>query len=483
MTVPLLLGPAIGGVASDRARLWLRASRPSTWKARVSEVAGRVVWESEPVRTQEEAGHLVLFSVLGLRPERAYRYSVVFVDATGQEVEVARGGFRTAPRLTERRDFTFCMLGTLLPQAHHAADMLHRVREQARKEDAAFFLTPGPLLAADAVPDNGLERPPVTLEEYHRLYQAAWSQPSWGLALQEHPIFAMWSHREVDWGWAWADVDRTQARLPFWLRWWRRWQGFPPASREVSRQRVVAALQAYWQHLGVLTVDPPAPPEGADVHRPLILPADRGHLGYAFAYGAAAFLVLDLHTHRIRSGLVRRLLHPEQWRVLEGWLATARDAYPLTFVVTSAAVFSRGPGDYWGRFPDALRRLLHMVAARGLRNLIFLSHGLEWGRVVEAQVQVDGHTARLWEIGVGGVCPGRWPRVAWRPVGRAVSPLLQGHRVLASVSGPQFACLRVSWQPAPRVSWTFFGLQGQPLAEGSLNLENVYDRIALVGTG
>ena len=465
----LLAGPVVGSVASDRARIWLRAQGPSTWQAVVYRAGTDIpVWVSREKQVRAEAGCTLTFQVLGLRPATLYRY---VVEPLSRDLPPVSGFFRTAPALTVPEDFAFALVGTVLPRAKKASGMARTLLQVLRDETAAFLMTPGPLVAADAVPENGLERLPVTDEDYRRLYERLWADPAWAQVLRERPLFPLWGHREVDWGWYWADMDRTRARVPLWLALARRVQRLSPETYRVPRRRVVAAMQAYWQHLGTLAVDPPLPPEGADLDRPVVLPADRGHFGYAFAYGAAAFLMLDVHTHRVRTGLVKRLFHPEQWRLLEGWLASAREAYPLTFVVSSASVLATGTGDFWGKFPDALRRMLHLIVARGFRHLVFLTHGLDVGRVVEARVEVNGAQARVWEIGVGNLTGAFFPRSAWRPFRLVDSPLIREIQVHARVEGPQFVLVRVQWQPGPRVVWTFYGPEGRAQVRGTLTLE------------
>ncbi len=312
-------------------------------------------------------------------------------------------------------------------------------------------------MCADAWRANGLGRIPETLEDYRTLYRQAWASQAWRRVFARMPVFAIWGHRVVDWGWSWADVDRTEARLPWGLRLLRRLRRMPGEVQSLSRRRVVAAMQAYWEHLGQISPPLLMPPEGVeDLGRPLVLPADRGHFGYAFTYGAAAFLVLDVHTHRVVGRLGRRWLHPEQWQALEGWLASVQTAYPLKFVVTPAAVFARGAGDFWMQDVNALRRLLHVVAARQVEGVVFLSHGLEAGWVVEAELNADGVPVTVWEIGVGAMSPGHRPWGTWRPFRWVSLPQIQALRVrVPPLWEPQVVHIGIEWPDGPRLQVRF----------------------------
>lgn len=466
MASPLVLGPITGAIGTDRARIGFRARSDAPFSLRVLH-QGR---EEPFLRTQvNHYGAVVVIDVLGLRPGTTYTYAL-YPDPQMQGPALAQGTFRTAPPALARVPFTFGLAGTFLPRHPASEGIVRRMAEVLGREDAAFLLLMGNQICADAPPWNGLDRPPRTLEEYRRLYEMAWGQPAWQAVFRQHAVFPVLGHREVDWGWFWDDGERTTARLPWGVRWWRRLRGWPTFAWDIDRHRVVVALQAFWEHQGFLAPSLPTPPEGiSDLGRPLLLPTDPGHFGYAFVYAAAAFYVLDLYTHRVKGSLGRYILHPRQWKALEAWLASVSQGYPVVFLVSPASLFFQGPGDSWAFDPDGLRRLLHMVVARGLRSLVVLSHGLEIGRVVEADVENRGRRARIWEIGVGAMTPGVRP--FWtRRVMRVPSPLIRHLRVHAWLPEPQFGWVRVEWEPNVRVHWGFAGqattLQGEigPLA-------------------
>ncbi len=451
----VFLGPWVGGLEADRARIGVRVQEDSAWQVRVyPEGSSQMGWLSEPQKPRIDRGSVLVFPLLGLRPDTAYRYEIR-TASTGQVV--AQGTFRTAPPLGAPRPFAFAMAGTYLPQiaSKNAVPPEALVPSSG---DQAFLLLLGNPVVADAFQANGLGKIPLTLEDYRGLYQQAWSQPGWREVFRSTPVFAVWGHRAVDWGWVWANVDRTEARLPRGVSWYRRLRRWPEETWNLSRRRVVAAMQAYWEHLGQFSPPLLMPPEGVeDLGRPLVLPADRGHFGYTFTFGAAAFFVLDVHTHRVRGPLGRRWLHPEQWRALEGWLASVKEAYPLKFLVTPASVFARGPGDCWAQDKNALRRLLHVIAARQVQGVVFLSQGLEQGWVVEAVLTGDGgRSVVVWEIGLGAMTPGHRPPGTWLPTRWVRVPLVRQMRVrIPPLKGPQVAHVQVTWEPRPEIHLRF----------------------------
>ena len=449
-TGTLWMSPVVGGVEADRVRIGLRARGPSHWRVRVYEEGSQEpFWVSEAQSARMERGFTVVFQVLGLKPDTVYRYEVENAE-TGQRV--AQGRFASAPPLGQPQPFVFSVGATFLPGAPGVSP---KALEVAEPRGFVFLL--GNPVCADAWRANGLGRIPETLEDYRTLYRQAWASEAWRRVFARMPVFAIWGHRVVDWGWSWADVDRTEARLPWGLRLLRRLRRMPGEVQSLSRRRVVAAMQAYWEHLGQISPPLLMPPEGVeDLGRPLVLPADRGHFGYAFSYGAAAFLVLDIHTHRVVGRLGCRWLHPEQWQALEGWLASVQAAYPLKFVVTPAAVFARGAGDFWMQNVNALRRLLHVVAARQVEGVVFLSHGLEAGWVVEAELNADGVPVTVWEIGVGAMSPGHRPWGTWRPFRWVSLPQIQALRVrVPPLWEPQVVHIGIEWPDGPRLQVRF----------------------------
>ncbi len=452
MTNPLLLGPVLGAVAADRVRIWLRARAPSPWYLEVEHQGEPMpVWVQ---RRETRMGHVAVFQVLGLRPRQAYTFTL---RPHPQGPVLAQGRFRTAPPLARRAAFAFGLVGTFMPQHPAGQAILPVLQRTLADQDVDFLLLLGNQICADAAAHNGLGRVPANLTDYRALYAQAWGHPLWKEVLGRWPVFPIWGHREVDWGWEWTDLERTTARLPLRVRLRRLLRRAPREVRRLSRSRVVAAMRAYWEHQGLLTPPLLTPPEGAtDLGHPLLLPTDRGHFGYLFHYGAAAFYVLDVHFHRIRSPYGRRLLPPQQWKTLENWLASAGQAYPLKFLVSPAAVFHKGPGDTWHPYHDELRRLLHLIVARGVQGLVILSHGLNLGRVVEARLVND---VTVWEIGIGGLTPEGQPGLAWR-VRPVFNPLIRALRVHARLPGPQFGWVRVTWEPTPTLTWHLQGLAG-----------------------
>ncbi len=463
----LVAGPVLGGLDVDRVRVWFRARGPSAWQLQVFplEDPENPVWTSPWQQVDDATGFTGMFRVMGLQADTAYGYHLL-EQSRGLQ---AQGCFRTAPRLGTRRSFTLALAGSFLPASPEPSVPPETLR--ARPGEPRLLVLPGHWVLADAVPHNGLKALPQDGRDYRLLYQRALEHPGWQQTLACTPVLSMWGHRSVDWGWAWADVDRTEGWLPPRVRWWRRLQGRPPQERRLPRYRIVTALQTYWEHLGQLNPPLLAPPVGAeDLGRPLVLTADRGHFGYTFAYGAVALLALDVHMHRVAGGW-SRWLHPEQWRTLEGWLASVQEAYPLKLVVSPAAVFARGAGDFWDGHRNALRRLLHILVARQVHGVVFLSHGLEWGWLVEACLEAEGRQVRVWEIGVGAMSLPAYPKALWRPRGWTRLPLVTALDLrVPYVPPPHVVEIHVQWEPEPRLAVRFHDGR-RTLAQHDLHLE------------
>jgi phosphodiesterase/alkaline phosphatase D-like protein len=204
---------------------------------------------------------------------------------------------------------------------------------------------------------------------------------------------------EVDDDWRWLDVNRRWATIPWWdmlVRWIR---GRPPQERYLPRQRVIDALQAYWEYQAMhapAMINPPILQRGQyDLDT-------SGALAYSFVYGAVAFFVLDTRTQRVRGRQVKSMLGPEQWHALEHWLLSVKDACPIKFLVSSSSLlyslWTDIPRDRWSGFPLERDRLLRFLAANGIEGVYVLAGDMHAAHAVRTELYGPQGSLTVWEF-------------------------------------------------------------------------------------
>ena len=153
-------------------------------------------------------------------------------------------------------------------------------------------------------------------EEYTRLYQEAWQEPTVRWLLSNIATTMLWDDHDVHDDWnisqAWLEHARAQP-------WWR--------------QRITGAIMSYWlyQHIGNLS---PAELEADELLTAVKAAADGGVVLRAFAsraaetgtgvrwsirrdFGRTRLLGLDCRAGRILTPGARSMLGPEDWRWIE----------------------------------------------------------------------------------------------------------------------------------------------------------------------
>lgn len=322
------LGPIIGMVDHTKAKIWFYGSfddggqtKPYCHvkdKEKISPIPGSP-FEFKEVSSfpyQEQDGTL----------QKAYVAEIVF-PGHGEEfcfdIHYARDTEPEDFKYQVKRfpkegdvDFSFGLISCHKPREgklKRIDDMWGFMYEKMAEKDSSFLIQAGDQVYCDsdsysinawqkslALLGDGLDiraqQHRDMVDFYRQVYFSGWEfSPVQGL-MSTFPQFMIWDDHEIEDGW-----------------------GSKPEHFDDMRQRIFAAAkEAYieFQHS----------------HNPDPLKA--GTLYYAFHYGSAAFLVLDLRGER--NIVNKQLLSQEQWIEIENWLRA--DNSKILFVVTSVPV-------------------------------------------------------------------------------------------------------------------------------------------------
>jgi phosphodiesterase/alkaline phosphatase D-like protein len=197
--------------------------------------------------------------------------------------------------------------------------------------------------------------------------------------------------------------------------------------------------------------------------------ADPGSLAYSYTCGAAAFFVLDTRTMRIKSRTERTILGEGQWRILENWLLSVKDAFPVKFLVTSCSLlfdmWIDVARDRWSGFPAERDRLLHFLAAHAIKGVYLLTGDLHSAHAVRAGLDSPQGPLPLWEF-----CATPFEQATnwlssrtYRPPRSAV---LKSQKLYFSLREPNFGLVRVDFSipDNPHVTFEVYGKTGELLA-------------------
>jgi phosphodiesterase/alkaline phosphatase D-like protein len=200
---------------------------------------------------------------------------------------------------------------------------------------------------------------------------------------------------------------------------------------------------------------------------------DPGSLAYTFAFGAAAFFVLDTRTRRVKSRTETSMLGEGQWKVLEKWLLAVKDAYPVKFLVTSGTLlFSMWldiTRDRWQGFPGERDRLLHFLAAHSIEGVYLLAGDLHSAHAVRADLYApQDRILPLWEF-----CASPFEQDPNRVASRTYWPLRRGpvkrQQLFFCLRQHNFGIVRVDFSApdTPQVRFEVYGDTGELLGEVS----------------
>ncbi len=472
----LILGPIVGGVHAHGAKIWGRADGQTMIYA----------WIGHEPNLQDaryvgaalltpDTGYAGVVAVNDLQPNTRYTYALTLEESPPDPTQGPYPSFYTAPEDGAPESLAFAFGSCFLPRESADEAIFTALEQRRQEEDLRFWLLLGDQIYADAWDVHPLGRVALTADDYRAVYHHTWSRPPLRHLLAHLPSYMIWDDHEVDDDWHWTSLDRLTADIPWWDKLIRWLHGRPPEERHLTRKRVRAAIQAYWEHQVLHAPPLLTPPEGADINRPQILMGDEGHFGYSFTYGSAAFFVLDTRFHRVRAPEQKRLLNAAQWRALEAWLLQVRDRFPFKFIVSSITVLSDFwldiARDRWNGFPDERRRLLHLIAAYRVPGLFLLTGDLHSGHAIRADLRTeDGDSLTLWEFGASPFAQktNGLARYLWRP--RAPWPVRRLHRAFV-VNQPHFGVVRLRLSPQPEVTFAAYDAHNHLLHQVQVPLD------------
>jgi phosphodiesterase/alkaline phosphatase D-like protein len=372
-TVHMMLGPIIGGLSHDRVRLWARADGPSTlcaWiAARRDQQDARRLGR---VKLTAATGFAGVLTVDGLKPATRYFYALTLASKPKPPKKDFLP-FTTFPAPGKATSFRFSFGSCFRPEGEHAGRAFeHLLKRQA---GLSFLMMLGDQVYSDEWRENGLGHAAMTLDDYRAAYCNIWHNQYHRALLARTPVFMILDDHEVDNDWHWTDFEHRQAGIPFYSRLLRWLAGRPAEERGLTRGRVLAALQANWEHQAM--------------YAPASLTPE-GPLFYDFEYGAAAFFVLDSRTQRVYGRQGHSMLGEAQWNALTDWFRRVKETHPVKFVITSTSILSQIYGDFtnerWSAFKDERERLLFFLADEGIEGVHFLAGDLHSGHCISAKL-------------------------------------------------------------------------------------------------
>jgi len=397
----VLLGPIVGGLSHNSANIWARADAPSTlyvWLAKREDLKdAKLVGEAELPASDGFAGIVPLAK---LQAETEYYYAVNLRKARPARANFHK--FKTFPKPTIRRSFSFLFGSCYLPNGETGSLTFDEIHKHVVSDDLRFGIFLGDQIYADDREHNGIDKIAVTLDEYRSVYAHAWSlQPIHDLH-PDLPLFMTLDDHEVDDDWRWDNVERTLSSIPPHNRFLRQLNGIPSLQRQLTEDRIRAALKAYQEHQAMHAPQMLQPLHVDSLGQFLFQGSEGGTFAYEFTYGGAAFFVLDTRTMRVKKGK-NRLLGEAQWSALEQWFLKVKDDYPVKFLVSSGTIFYPFVldivRDRWSGFPSDRERLLRFIAEHEIEGIHVLTGDLHSAHCVSAEIKCpSGRRIPIWEF-------------------------------------------------------------------------------------
>ena len=397
----ILLGPIVGGLSHNSANIWARATAPSTlhvWLAASADLKDAVHAGETDLSSSDGFAGIVPLSKL--KPETQYLYAVSL-----RKSKPARKDFHsfiTFPKPSTKRSFSFMFGSCYLPNGEEGSLTFDKIYEHITSDNLRFGLFTGDQIYADLADSNGIGKIAVTLDEYRSIYAHAWSRPSISRLLPDLPLFMTLDDHEVDDDWRWNDADRESSSIPPVNEFLRQIKGVALEQRLLPKERVRAALKAYYEHQAMHSPKMLTPLQTDTDGKFMFQRDDEGTFAYNFTVGGAAFFVLDTRTMRSRRGK-NVLLGDAQWAALEAWFLDVKDKYPVKFLVTSGTILypflldvSR---DRWSGFRSERERLFQFLAENEIEGVHVLTGDLHSAHTVSAELKCpSGRRIPLWEF-------------------------------------------------------------------------------------
>lgn len=469
----IILGPIVGGMTATSANLWARSDGEGVlhaWLGQRSDLSDSVL-ASKSLPLNPKNGYAGVAPLGNLSPLNHYHYTLTMDETPPDPRAGPYPEFTTFPEDGQKNAFTFAFGSCFLPPDKHSGEIFKRLEDKRHEDDLRFWLLIGDQIYADDYQHNGINKISVSVDDYREVYRYAWARPVLQQVLANLPVFMTLDDHEVEDDWRWTDLDRTQATIPWWNRLIRWLQKRPIEERQLPRQRVLNALQAYWEHQAMhgppLTSTPELNQAGQyDLDTP-----HRGALAYSFTYGAAAFFMLDTRSHRVKSRKDRCMLGEEQWQALESWLLEVKESYPVKFIVSSGTILYHFlldiPADRWSGFPKERERLLRFLAENGIEGVYILAGDLHVAHAIQAELIGPGRSPQLlWEF-----CSTPFSQSTSLLSGLLANPLrfdpLKNLKLKFRVEANNFGLVRVHFSPRgrPLVKFEVYGEDGRLLGK------------------
>ncbi len=374
----MILGPIVGGLSATHANLWARADRPGilyAWLATRKDLSDAKRKGFTPLG--QATGFAGIVSIDKLQANTKYYYTLT-LDPKVKPSKSSFHTFTTFPNPGSQRSFRFAFGSCFRPGKTNPGRIFQHIHQH--HPDISFLMMLGDQIYADEWNFNGLGRVASNLEDYRAVYLHTWSNIHHRTLLANTPVFMTLDDHEVDNDWCWKDFHYQRAGIPLYTRLDRLLRGRAFDERNLTLQRVRAALQANWEH--------------QMMHAPQLL-RPNGPLAYSFEFGSAAFFVLDTRTRRVWGSEGRAMLDMTQWRALTKWLQSVKKTHPVKFIITSIAFLSQIYGDAtndrWSGWKPERDRLLYLLAAENVEGVYFLSGDLHSAHAISADIQgADG---------------------------------------------------------------------------------------------
>ena len=402
MATPIMfLGPIVGGLSHNSVNIWARADAPSTlhvWLARHPNFNdAELIGETE---LSADDGFAGIVPITNLSPQTQYHYAVSLHKTKPPHTEFY--SFTTFPEPSTTRSFNFLFGSCYLPEGEQGSLTFNEIHNHIEPDNLRFGLFLGDQIYADDAEHNGLGKIAVTLDEYRSVYASAWTRPPIQKLLPDLPLFMILDDHEVEDDWHWDDTDRILSSIPLHNQILRQLKRTPSEQRELTKERVRAALKAYYEHQAMHAPKPLSPPQ-MDTHGLYkFSPDDEGTFAYTITFGNTAFFVLDTRTMRVKKG--RNLLLGEtQWKQLEDWFLDVKDKYPVKFLVSSGTILFPFlfdlVRDRWSGFRSERERLFKFLAENEIEGVHILTGDLHTAHCVSAEIKCpSGKHIPIWEF-------------------------------------------------------------------------------------
>ena len=400
-TSNILLGPIVGGLSDSSVNIWARADTASTlyvWLATHEDLNdARLAGEAELPESDGFAGIVPLAKLKG---ETQYYYAVSLDKVRPAPHDFHK--FKTFPKPSVRHSFSFLFGSCYLPNGEAGSLTYKEIHAHVDADDLRFGIFLGDQIYADNAEHNGIERIAVTLDDYRSVYAKAWLRKPIHDLLPDLPLFMILDDHEVDDDWRWNNEDRSIWSIPSFNQFLRLLKRIPLFQRDLTGDRIRAALKAYQEHQAMHAPQMSLPFEVDSIGQSAIQSSTGGTFAYEFTYGGAAFFVLDTRTMRVKKGK-DRLLGDAQWKILEQWFLKVKNDYPVKFLVSSGTIFYPFlldvGRDRWTGFPYDRNRLLQFIAENEIEGIYVLTGDLHSAHCVSAEIRCpSGRRIPIWEF-------------------------------------------------------------------------------------